>query len=82
MKVHKINDCGIIVAQEPSDKKGMIWHMSISCKDRNPTWEEIRDAWYKLVPNAKNITGAMYFPPEEEYVNVHQHCFHVYEVKK
>ena len=56
------------------------WHMSCSRKDRNPYWEEIRNAWYDNVPNAEHLTGAMYFPPKSEYVNVMEHCFHIYEV--
>src|SRR5262245_7474678 len=27
------------------------WHLSISCADRYPTWNEIRDARYALLPD-------------------------------
>lgn len=58
------------------------WHMSISCKDRYPNWDEIKSAWYEEVPGAKYKIGAMYFPPINEYVNVMENCFHIYEVKQ
>jgi hypothetical protein len=70
----------IILLSPPYQNYG--WHMTISCKDRNPTWEEIKEAWYSLIPNAENTTGAMFFPPLEEYINLHQHCFHIHQVNK
>jgi hypothetical protein len=30
------------------------WHMSISCHNRYPTWDEVVAAWYTLVPGAQN----------------------------
>lgn len=60
--------------------EGYGWHMSISTCYRNPTWEEIRDAWYALIPDSEKKNGAMFFPPQAEYVNLQQYCFHVHEV--
>jgi hypothetical protein len=54
--------------------------MSISTSYRNPIWEEIRDAWYDLVPDSGKKNAAMFFPPLNEYINVAKHCFHVHEV--
>ncbi|MED4904101.1 hypothetical protein [Parageobacillus thermoglucosidasius] len=54
------------------------WHMSISHPTRNPTWEEIRDARYEFIPN--EVTMAMILPPKEEYVNIHEYCFHLHEI--
>jgi hypothetical protein len=54
------------------------WHVSISTPYRNPTWEEIRQARYDLVPD--DVTMAMLLPPREEYINLHQFCFHLYQV--
>ena len=58
------------------------WHMSISTPYRNPTWEEIRAAWYNLIPDAYKRHGAMFFPLINEYVNTHKFCFHIHEVKE
>lgn len=57
-----------------------LWHMSISCPNRSPTWEEIKMAWYDLVPEAEERTGAILLPKNTEYVNLHETCFHVYEL--
>jgi hypothetical protein len=51
-------------------------HFSISCPERDPTWEEIAAARYALLPKLKDC--AMVLPPEDQYVNVHEHCFHVH----
>lgn len=67
--------CKVIVAQEMG-----LWHMSISCKKRLPTWEELRDARYKYLP--ADITVAMLLPPKEEWVNAHSFCFHLWEITK
>jgi hypothetical protein len=64
----------VIVGVEPV----VGWHMSISTPYRNPTWEEIRQARYDLVPD--EVTMAMLLPPKEEYINVHSFCFHLYQV--
>jgi len=53
------------------------WHFSISCADRNPTWEEQRDARYELLPDVKYMVSIL--PPKSEYVNVHKFCFHWHE---
>lgn len=54
-------------------------HMSISHKTRNPTWEEIRDARYSLLPLAKHFVMAL--PPPQCYVNVHTRAFHLWELR-
>jgi hypothetical protein len=70
-------DCNIWVSREVHG--GCLrWHMSISCKNRYPTWEEQRDARYDLLPD--NLTMAMLLPPKREYVNVHPNCFHWHEI--
>jgi hypothetical protein len=51
-------------------------HFSISCPDRDPTWEEIAAARYALLPKLKDCV--MLLPPEDDYVNAHEHCFHVH----
>jgi hypothetical protein len=70
---HRIGECLVMVSYEPNG-----WHLSISHQSRNPTWEEIRNARYELVPD--NVTMAMLLPPKAEYVNVHKFCFHLYQL--
>ncbi|AYO30619.1 hypothetical protein D2962_08275 [Biomaibacter acetigenes] len=54
-------------------------HLSISHKERYPTWDEIKQARYDLLPRTKDF--AMILPKDGEYVNLHPNCFHLWEVK-
>jgi len=54
------------------------YHLSISHPSRYPTWTEIRDARYALLPDA--CTMGMLLPPQAEYVNLHPNCFHLHQV--
>lgn len=58
-----------------------LYHLSISHPRRYPTWDEIYTAWYDLIPSSENRTGAIILPPKAEYVNIHQNCFHVHEIR-
>ncbi len=66
-------DVNVLIEQH---KNG--WHLSISTPYRNPTWEEIKQARYDLLSH--NITMAMVLPPTEEFVNIHNFCFHLYQI--
>jgi hypothetical protein len=57
---------------------GDLLHCSISYRDRNPSWREIRlvkDAFYGADRDAMIV-----LPRERDYINVHQHCFHLWEM--
>jgi hypothetical protein len=56
------------------------WHISVSHPHRYPKWDEIRQARYDLVPNEAYMV--MVLPPAEDYVNVHENCFHLREISK
>lgn len=63
-------------------REGGEWHLSISHPRRYPTWTEIRQAWYDLVPGAGvDFEGAIILPRNCEYVNLHPNCFHVYQLR-
>jgi len=53
-------------------------HLSIAHDDRYPTWDEVRDIRYLLVPAEHAM--AMLLPPPDQYVNVHENCFQLIEV--
>jgi hypothetical protein len=72
---YRWGDCSVHVAKEEG-----LWHMSISLPYRYPTWDEIYQAWYDLVPEAQDRQGAIILPRKAEYVNIHQNCFHVHEL--
>lgn len=73
------NNVTVICAKEPCGPQGQIrWHLSIAHNRRYPTWDEIRDIRYALVPD--EVMVAMFLPPRREYVNQHPYCFHLFEV--
>lgn len=61
-------------------------HLSISHRrsdgtrlpGRYPTWDEIKDARYRFAP--LGVTMAMLLPPQEQFVNVHETTFHLWQV--
>jgi hypothetical protein len=68
-----LGECPVVVTRE-----GGRWHLSISHPRRYPTWDEIAEARYRLLP--KTQTFALPLPPAAEYINLHKNCFHVYEI--
>lgn len=70
----------VLVAKEPEG-----WHLSISHRTnhhppragRNPRWNEIKDARYRFTPH--DVSMCMILPPPDEYVNVMETCFHLWE---
>lgn len=62
------------------------WHLSIShtltspikIPGRYPTYEEIKQARYLFCPD--DVTMAMLFPPSNEFVNIHNTTFHLWQI--
>lgn len=59
-------------------KDGGKWHLSISHRNRLPTYEELKEARYKYLPDVKYM--AQIFPPKGEFVNVCETCLHLWEI--
>jgi hypothetical protein len=78
-QVYMMNGCRILASRDPTDN-GYAWHLSISRRDRDPTWQEIATARYRILPDVQEM--AMYLPPLDEYVNAHPYCFHLHEVPR
>lgn len=72
--IFSMGQCGIIITKELGK-----WHLSISRKDRSPSYDEIRNARYALLPD--DITMAQIFPPTKEFVNIHPYCHHLFEIE-
>lgn len=66
----------VFAGQEP----GIGWHLSISHPSRYPNWDEIKDARYRFCPD--DVDMVMHLPPRSQYVNVHNHCFHLHELRE
>lgn len=74
-KAWQLGQCTVFAGVE----LGM-WHLSISHPTRYPSWDEIKEARYRFVPN--EVTMAMLLPPREEYINIHSNCFHLHELRE
>lgn len=56
---------------------GMGWeHVSVSRKDRCPTWEEMCQV--KALFWGPEDCVLQFHPPESQYVNLHPHCLHLW----
>lgn len=73
LRVYRMGECGVIVTRE----RGR-WHLSISTPYRLPTWREVAEARYRLLPS--DLVCGMVLPPPAAYVNVHEHCLHIHEI--
>jgi hypothetical protein len=61
-------------------EKDRRWHLSISHPDRLPEWEEIKQARYDLLNRSMDF--AMILPREGDYINLHNFCMHIWEIKE
>jgi hypothetical protein len=77
----EMGECRIMLAREPMAKDWELrWHLSISCVDRHPTWDEIKTARYRLL--GPDTVMAMVLPKAEHYVNYtrQDHVFQLLEI--
>jgi hypothetical protein len=73
---YQLGQCSIFVTPPYKDEG---WHLSISHPNRYPTWDEVAKARYELVPDEVHMV--MHLPKMDEYVNIHESCFHLHELK-
>lgn len=59
------------------NKENGLWHLSVAAK--YPLgYYEIKQLRYLFMPN--NMQVAQIFPPREEFVNIHENCYHLFEL--
>ena len=83
----------LFVGREPRSAEGwpLRLHLSIAHRHKNemvdvkgkqtgrlPTWDEVKQVRYEFMP--REMTVAMILPPPSEYVNLHENCFHLWEI--
>ena len=73
------NGCKVIwsVDSTGEEKFGKLKHVSFSRKFALPTWEQVKtvkDRWFG------DVDCMMVLPKKEDYVNVHQFTFHLWEM--
>ena len=73
-RAFRLGECFVLVGQSP--RSG--WHLSISHPTRIPTWEELRSARYRLLPD--DLTMGVLLPPSAQYVNLHPFCLHLWQI--
>lgn len=70
-----VGECSVIVAREGEEDR---WHISIAHPRRYPTWEEISFVRRRFVPDEPDM--AMPLPGESRWLNLHENCFHLWEL--
>lgn len=60
-----------------TDKWGLLLHVSMSYPDHDPTWDEIKAVRAAFFP--ADVDAMMMLPRQSNFVNVHQHCFHLWQ---
>lgn len=78
LRLYRMGRCTILVSREPFGNDDLRWHISVSCSDRAPDWEEIKHVQNALKPG---VFFCVPMPPEAYWMNIHEHCFHLEEVK-
>lgn len=56
-----------------------LWHLSASCADRMPTYNELKYLRYQMLPD--NIYMAEIFPPKNEFVNINPNVRHLWQIE-
>lgn len=75
VRAFRMGECCVLASVDPLPRPTR--HLSVSCRDRLPTWDEVRMA-RGFAPDG--VVMAMILPPMRHYVNLHQYCFHLYEM--
>ncbi len=62
-----------VIATIDATPHGRLLHLSIAYPDHDPSWADIKAIRYAFYP--RDIDVMMILPRDEDYVNVHEHCF-------
>jgi hypothetical protein len=79
-KLYKNLDGARIILSMDQTPHGDLKHLSISRRDRHPTWDEIVNAKIRFF--GEDTDCMMVIPKKADYVNIEEHCFHVWETPK
>jgi hypothetical protein len=69
------NGLGVVVTIDNTPRFGPLLHASISHHRRDPLWSEIKAMRAAFFP--ADIDVMMVLPAESDYVNLHEHAFHL-----
>ncbi len=66
----------VIISAERHDDGRRWLHVSLARRSRLPTWDDVRLIKDLFVGRGRKAIQIL--PPENEYVNVHPHCLHLW----
>lgn len=66
-----------VIASLDETQHGELLHVSLSFPDRDPSWSDILNVRYAFFSD--DIDTMMVLPKLADYVNVHQHAFHIWQ---
>lgn len=73
------SNTGIVAARSVDDTPhGPLNHVSVSRADRLPSWDEVKRVRDLLLPSYLDFM--MVLPNCEDYVNIHEYCFHLWQI--
>lgn len=72
---HNSGTIAIVTVEVHEDKKKWL-HVSISRRNKLPTWEHLKDAKETFI--GKDKMAVQILPPAAEYVNLHPNCLHLW----
>jgi len=67
----------LVIATVDPTRHGLLLHVSMSYRKRSPSWAEIKRI--KTAFFGVNRDAMMLLPRDGDYINVHDHCFHLWE---
>lgn len=67
----------VIATLDSTERHGNLLHISMSYADRDPTWTTIKQVRAAFFP--PDVDVMMVMPREADYVNVQEHCFHLWQ---
>ena len=67
----------VFYSEDNTPKWRWLKHLSVSRKNRYPTWDEIVLVKEKFMGD---INVAMILPRKEDYINIHENCFHLWQI--
>jgi hypothetical protein len=84
---HHILDCGgwqhifsglrVAATVDNTPDWGPLLHVSLSYHDHDPPWDDIKAVRAAFYPATVDVM--MMLPRAEDYVNLHPHCFHLWQ---
>lgn len=78
LRVYALGDALRIIATTDHTRHGRMLHVSVSCRDRLPTWTEMIAIKRRFFPD--DVAAVMVMPEEEVYVNQHQFTLHIWQL--